>query len=247
MKLLTAEHRKIRTTRTIWALWLATIVVIAVGSFSMASSAAATDLTGPIHEQPLFLMTSVNISLFALLVGVRSATDEFRFGTITWTFVAVKRRSWWFAVKAAVAAAYAAMITATAAVIGVVAALAVSSGKGGDLSFADSDRWPLVGLVAASTMWAVVGVSIGSIIRQQVAAVVTAIVWVLAIENLGASLLGETGKYLPGQAAHALAQAGGEADLLSAFAGGAVLLSLTAIIAAAAAATLVRRPLTPQV
>lgn len=247
MNLIAAELRKIRTTRTIWALWLGAIVVIVAGAFSMASSAAPGDLSGPLHEQPFFLLTSVNISLFALLVGVRSATDEFRFGTITWTFVAVKRRSRWFVAKALVAAAYAAIITATSAAIGSVAAISVSAGKGGDLGFADSDRWPLAGLVAAAAIWAVVGVSIGSLIRQQVAAVVTAILWVLAVENLGASVLGEAGKYLPGQAAHALAQASTDENYLSALAGGATFLCLASIIAAAGAVTLSRRPLTPQV
>ncbi len=53
-----------------------------------------------------------------------------------------------------------------------------------------------------------VGVAIGALIRNQLIAVALALVWMLAVENVGAAVLGGVAEYLPGQAARSLGAAG---------------------------------------
>lgn len=245
--MLKAELRRLLTTRATYGLWIGAVVVVVVGAFSTISSASTSSLSGPVHEQTFFLLTSVNLSLFALLIGTRSITDEYRHGTIAWSFVAVRSRARLLLIKSLVAGGYTMVVAATAWLVGVAAALATASSKGGDLELAGSDLWPAVGLTAASAAWAILGVHVGALIRQQVPAVVTGLIWVLAVENLGVAMLGGAGRLLPGQAAHAIAHAGATDDPLPVSAAGAILLLYVAATAAAAALSVNRRPLPPQI
>jgi len=71
------------------------------------------------------------------------------------------------------------------------------------------DWQALAGLTVA---WGAFGVAIGGLLRHPVAAVVTGLLWVLLVENLGAGLPGYNGRWLPGQAGHALAGVGTTTD-----------------------------------
>jgi hypothetical protein len=95
-------------------------------------------------------------------------------------------------------------------------------------------------MVAAGALWGVIGVAVGALVRQQVAAVVGALVWVLVVENLGAGLLRDAGRYLPGQAAHALADASQAGTLLAPALGAAVLAAYALVALALAALRMVR-------
>jgi hypothetical protein len=75
-----------------------------------------------------------------------------------------------------------------------------------------------------------------------VAAIVGGLIWVLAIENLGSSLLGDSGRYLPGQAAHALADV--PVNALSVLLGAVMLAGYAIVATLAAAGSLVRRDVT---
>ena len=62
----------------------------------------------------------------------------------------------------------------------------------------------LLGAMAATALYAMVGVGLGSLIRNQTAAVVVALVWVMVVEGLLVSFLPEVGRWLPGGAVAAL-------------------------------------------
>jgi len=62
----------------------------------------------------------------------------------------------------------------------------------------------LLGGIAAMTIYAAVGVGVGSLIRNQTAAVVIALGWSLVVESLLVSFVHEIGKWTPGGAAAAL-------------------------------------------
>ena len=101
-------------------------------------------------------------------------------------------------------------------------------------------RLAVAGLLAAAGLWAAIGVGVGALIRHQVAAVVSTLVWLLVAENLGASLLGSAGQYLPGQAAHGLAQI---PDLLEVPLAAAILTAYAATSLVAAHVAISRRDL----
>lgn len=238
-----AERRKLASIWTTRALWFAAIVVVVVGDFSTVSSAEVDALAGHLRDQPFHTLTSVNLSLFALLVGVRSITDEYRYRTIGWTMLARPNRAHALASKAAVAGCYGLVIGLTTQAIGIPIALLTIAGRGGQLDLDAGDAAAVAGLTLAAAIWAVLGVAIGALVRNQVVAVSMAIVWVLAVENLGSAVLGEAGRFLPGQSAHGLALVGG-IDGLPPLGGLAMLAFYTALFGAVAVHQFDRRTLT---
>jgi len=239
--LLKAEVVKLATTRTGYGLLAGAVAVIALGTFSTISSRAPEELSGPLHMQPFFILASINIGLFAVLLGIRSFTDEFRHGTIVSTVLVARSRAAVVTAKSVVAAVAAAALAVIAQAVMTAVALLVGSAKGGELAVSGSDLVAMSGLVAASGFWAVIGVSIGALVRHQVAAIVGAVIWVLVVENLGAGLLGDAGRFLPGQAAHALAQAAEAGTLLAVPVAAVALSAYAAVLWVAAATTLARR------
>jgi ABC-type transport system involved in multi-copper enzyme maturation permease subunit len=233
--LVKAEWIKLTTTRTAMGLLLGAAAVTMLGAFSTIMSGNPADLAAPLHRQHLFLLASINLSLFALVLGIRGVTDEFRHGSIVPTLLLepIRRRVLWGkAVTFAAAGAVLASL-AQAAMLGL--ALLLLESKGVQATVGTSDLAALGGLVAASALWAMIGVAVGAVVRHQVAAVVGALIWVLVVENLGAGLLlGQAGSYLPGQAAHALASAS-QAGTLLAPAIGALVLGGYALLAMVAA------------
>jgi ABC-2 type transport system permease protein len=232
--LVKAELIKLTTTRTAMGLLLGAAAVTMLGAFSTIMSADPADLAAPLHQQHLFLLASINLSLFALVLGIRGVTDEFRHGSIVPTLLLepIRRRVLWG--KAVTLAAAGALLAtlAQAAMLGL--ALLLLQSKGVQATVGTSDLVAMGGLVAASALWAMIGVAVGAVVRHQVPAVVGALIWVLVVENLGAGLLGQAGSYLPGQAAHALASAS-QAGTLLAPAIGALVLGGYALLAMVAA------------
>ncbi len=201
---LSSELIKLITTRTLYGLTAGAVAVVLIGTWSTLSSAGAA--TGDLHDQTFFFLASVNLAVFAALLGVRAGTDEFRFGTIVASVLADGHRARLIGAKAAVAGLGAAVLAAVAQTAMVGLALARTTTTGEPLRISASDGAAMMGLLAASALWAAVGVGVGALVRHQIAAVVGVLVWLLVVENLGAGLLGSTGRYLPGQAAHGLAQ-----------------------------------------
>lgn len=242
MNTIASEWRKARTVRTFLWLGVGAVAVVATGAIMTTSSTPAQDMVGPVHDQPFFLLASVNLSLFALLIGVRSSTDEFRYGTVEWAALYLSERWKLVLGKAVVAAVVGGAISLSAGVTGGATALAVSSTQGGNLDVTTPDVGAMAGLVVAAAGWSVIGVAVGMVVRHQVAAAVGAAVWVLAVENLGASFLGDAGRFLPGQAAHALAGVDVSTSLLSRPSAAALLVGFVGITLTVASLHFHRRP-----
>ena len=232
--LVRAEVVKLTTTRTAMGLLFGAAAVTMLGAFSTIMSAAPADLAAPLHQQHLFLLASINLSLFALVLGIRGVTDEFRHGVIVPTLLLEPTRGRVLWGKAVTLAAAGALLAALAQAAMVGLAVLLLQRRGVQATVAGPELAAMGGLVAASALWAMIGVAVGAVVRHQVAAVVGALVWVLVVENLGAGLLGQAGRYLPGQAAHALAGAT-QAGTLPAPAIGAVVLGGYALLAMVAA------------
>jgi ABC-2 type transport system permease protein len=244
---LKSELIKLTSTRTIYGLLLGAVAVVALSTWSTISAVGAADVSGELHGQQFFFLASVNLAVFAVIVGIRATTDEFRHGTVVPTVLSNRSRARLLAAKATVSAAAAAVLAALAqaAMLG-LATLLTGGGLlpglsgSGSLEVSSTDWAAMAGLTGASALWAVLGVGIGALVRHQVAAIVGAIVWVLVVENLGAGLLGDAGRYLPGQAAHGLAQLPG---LLTVPAAAAALGAYGAAVLLTAQVALVRRDL----
>ncbi len=95
--LVKAELIRLTTTRTAMGLLGGAAAVTMLGAFSTIMSADPADLAAPLHQQHLFLLASINLSLFALVLGIRGVTDEFRHGSIVPTMLLepIRRRVLW--------------------------------------------------------------------------------------------------------------------------------------------------------
>lgn len=205
---LRAEWLKMITTRTFYGLLAGAAAVAAIGAFSTTSATTSPpwDMTTPLHEQTAWVLATINGGMFAIIVGARTFTDEFRHGTMAHTYIADPRRTVSAVSKALVGAASGVLVGVATVAASVVVALLMAAGSGGEVAFHTSDVTASLGLFAAMALWAVVGAGIGAIVRNQVAVVAGALLWVLMLENLGAGMLDEGGRFFPGQAAHALAR-----------------------------------------
>jgi ABC-2 type transport system permease protein len=201
--LLSAEFRKLRTTRSTWGLLAGMAAMVAVGVYSTVQESSAAELRKPLHEQQIILVLTYT-RLFVLVLGVKAITDEFRHGTIIPTLLATPQRGRVVAAKVLTAATVGLAFTAVAAAVAVGLAFVLISAQGFDPNVTPADGRALAGLTLAGALWAALGVGIGAAIRHQVAAIVGPLFWLMFVEEMVASRLGRWASYLPTQAGFGL-------------------------------------------
>lgn len=238
---LRSETLKTLSTKGTIVLLVGGVAVVALATASTMLSMPPANLEGPIHEQVAYFIGSVVLVVFALIVGMRSFTDEFRHGTVLTTVLVSSSRTELLVAKAIVTMG----VTLTMSVLGLatltVVALSLSGVKGGALDLAGSDWSAFAGLVSAMLVWTVVGVGLGALIRNQVAAVVGALVWVLVAENFAGGFIGEAARFMPGQLSNAMADVSSTTSLLDALPAALLLIGYALLISFAAGVTLDRR------
>jgi ABC-2 type transport system permease protein len=239
--LVRSEVIKLVSTRGSYGLIGGAVAVVLLGTFLTIMSADARTLHGPLHEQTFYVLASVNAAVFALVLGIKVFTDEVRYGTIITTFLSSGRRVRVLAAKVIVAVLAAAVLAVVTETAMASVALLLSSSRGAGFSLTSPDVTGMVGMVVALALWASIGVGLGAVVRHQVAAIVGGLLWILVVENLGSSLLGDSGRYLPGQAAHALARATEAGEALAVPLAATVLGAYVVITAFIGAGALVRR------
>jgi len=216
---LRAEWLKLRTTTIPWL--LTGIAVIITGLlillyFVNKGGGGPRDRTNfgpptpdiPHTTQQLrdLLGTGVGIYVFALLLGVLIITVEFRHKTVTTSFLTTPHRTRFVAGKVLIAAL-------TGAVLGVIVLLATLLGggitlaaKGGSFSSLANQLGAVApGLILVYALMAVLGVGVGSLLTNQVAAIVVVLGWFLILENIIGGIWHGTVKWLPSGAASAAA------------------------------------------
>jgi ABC-2 type transport system permease protein len=235
-----SELRKLTTTRSAYALVAALLVVVGLGTGAVVSDGPAEALTAPLHQQP-FLHVVLSIApLFALLLGIRSFTDEFRFGSIVPTLLAQPKRVRVLGAKAVAAAIGGLVLGVSALGFATVVGVPLLLGHGWDPAWSVDALAGIVGrLVAAMVLWTTIGVGLGLAVRHQVAAVAGSLVWMVAGEGIVAGLLPDLARYFPGAAGFSVV--GINSDGLLAPASAALLLGTYALAAAVIGAALMRR------
>lgn len=241
MRTVRAEVTKLLTTRAILGLLAGEIAVVVLTAGSTVASANAASLSRPMHEQVFYLLTSINVGIFSLIIGIRAFTDDFQHSSIVHSFLADPSRRRTILAKAVVAVLAAVVLAALSLVVMVGLATALGSAKGGDVAIRAGDAAAFWGFLAANALWALLGVAIGTLVRHQTAAIVGGLVWVLVVENLGSGFLGDAAGYLPGQSAYALSRALDASHALPATNAGIVLVVYAAVLLSLALLTVRRR------
>jgi ABC-2 type transport system permease protein len=194
MKPFAYEWVRIRTLRSSWVLsavgvLLAGLVGAAGTSSALSGGRAPESLTA---EQFVRALRDGSTSLLPVLMAVLGAMafgHEYRHGTIRPALTALPRRVRFATAKVVVAMAWA----TGAAVLAIVAALAGAAVRlGGSLpsSWVDVTAVRVLSLcVAHVALWAALGAGLGALIRSQVAAIVTLLVWGFVAEPILTAIL----------------------------------------------------------
>lgn len=204
MALLAAEVRKLTTVRSTWILTFIglALVVLQVGATVVAG--LLEPFTGS-PDQVADAMTAVGgNSAIVLVVGLLSMTTEFRHGTVGRTLQLTPSRTRVLVAKLAAGAVYAVGFVVLAALTVAITLWIGALVQGVSLQpdgQAFETFWQ--GLVG-SVLTAVLGVAFGALVRQQIVAVVVALVWIFIVENLFAALLPDIGRWFPFQALNGL-------------------------------------------
>ncbi len=259
-RLLAAELLKIRTTRVWWGLLLGVVGLTAIGSVATAATAGLGAAGGrpglPAATDPAMLRSIYTAGFspaytFVLVLGTLIITGEYRHQTISHTLLVTPRRTRVVVAKLAAAALMGLVYAVVAAVVAAVAGASTLAIRGYPVGLASTSVAGAVGLTVLGTaIWGALGLGLGILIRNQIAAVVTGIVGLILLEGLLALLLnvvhaGVVAKFLPTQASSAIvAGVSTGADQLPWWAGALVLLAWGALFAAAGTFTTLRRDVT---
>ncbi len=274
MAALRTEFRKVATTRTWWLTCLAMFGYMAVMGVIMAFSlvmgtrqaeetgAASGGSMGGLGSAVLDA-TAVAMSVYTLAValgyifpailGALSVTGEFRHRTITPTLLAEPRRSLVLGSKLVAILPFA-LVLALAGVAGTVLGGAPTLAIMGEPTLlGDADiQATLAKSVLALVLWALVGVGFGSVLTNQVAAIVVLLAFTQFVEPLLRLLLAQfdateqASKFLPGAAGESIAGSSlyvssGLAELLPSWQGALVLAGYALVLVVIGRFTTFRR------
>jgi ABC-2 type transport system permease protein len=235
-----SEFRKLTTTRSIYAMLAALVAIIGVGVVATTANGRPGSLLVPLEDQ-VFLNVSLTIApVFGLLLGLRSFTDEFRFGSIVPTLLASPVRRRVLGAKLVTIAGGGVALSLAAVVISITVGVPILVVKGIGVTWSTGALAVVVGrLIGATVLWTAIGVGLGLAVKHQVAAIAGTLVWVLAAEGLLSGLVPNVARYFPGAAGFAVVGIN-SAELLTP-ALGAVLLGAYALAAVAVGEVLMQR------
>lgn len=229
---LRAELLKQRSTQTTFFLFLAMVGLVALASALHVLAPSPSSLTSRNHQLQVFEVGTRIGMLFAALVGAMAITAEIRFGTIRPTFLITPRRGPVLAAKLAVGALAGILFGLVAEGLMSGATTVALAARGIDNQLTNGDYLQLLaGGTAAAALWAMIGLGVGALARNQVATLVGLCAWMLLVENLLLPFVPGAGRFTPGAAG--LALAGSIADKLLSPAPAALTLALYAASAAA--------------
>jgi ABC-type transport system involved in multi-copper enzyme maturation permease subunit len=191
----------------------------------------------------------VNVYVFALLLGVLIITVEFRHKTVTTSFLTTPHRTRFVLGKilmAALAGAALAVVVLVGTVVGGGIALSAKGGSFSDMAHQIGAVAP--GMILVYALFAVLGVGVGSLLTNQVAAIVVCLGWFLILENIIGGIWEGTVRWLPSGAALAASSvsAGGanSIGLFTWWQGSLLILAYGLAFAAVGSLLLTRRDIT---
>lgn len=252
IRLVRAEFGKLFTTK-LW-LWLL------LGSFALAALFTSLTigfdgsvgnpsprLTTAEGQRNLFSAASAS-GIFALILGIIAVTGEFRHQTVTPTFLASPHRG--RVIVAKLVTYLVAGVGYGIATIAVAIAIALPwlAAKDVDVSLgANGIPGTLTGVVVGVAVYALLGVGLGALIRNQIAAIVGSLVYLFVVEGFVSVLptIRDYFKYFPGGANSALTGATQPGvTLLEPYQGGLLLVAYGLLFALLGTWLAVRRDVT---
>jgi ABC-2 type transport system permease protein len=203
--LLAAEWLKLRTTRLLYGTIPAAVVLsLAAVAGEVLSADSTTALESSRGVRHVLAVTGTG-AIVVLVVGILMAAGEYRHGTAADTFLTTPRRRPVVLAKTVVAAAVGVVTGAVFSVVCIGGAGLLYGLEGATFPLDTAEVWLAVaGTLAYSTLFAVIGVGIGALVRNPVLAVAAALAWLAVVEHTLVNLVSDLGRWLPAAAGQAL-------------------------------------------
>ena len=248
--LVRSEWTKLFTTR-VWIGLVLGASVLAGLSAGLLTAFAGNAESGlpPVgdsgYERLAFSVGTNAVALF-LILGIIGMTQEYRHRTATPTFLASPRRGRVVSAKLLAYAAAAVPFAAFVLAVGAVVVLVYAGARGAAPSLTGENLRVLMASGLALVVYAVLGVGLGALLRNQVGAIVGALVYLFVAEPIVRQIQAISGvyKWLPGGALEAMTATFQGPDLLEPWQGGLLLLGYGLVAALLATLLTVRRDVT---
>jgi ABC-2 type transport system permease protein len=203
MHLVWTEFLKLRTTRLWWGLGIALLglsALIAILTLVFADQTPGFTLSEEDAQRGLFTSAGFNAT-FALVFGIIGMAGEYKQGTITPTFLAAPQR-WRVVVAKALAYAIGGFLLGLSSSLLVAGISYVGLAiKDIDVIMSGGEVFELLGgSTATATFYGVLGVAVGAVIPNQIAALIGALVEQLIAEPLLFNFFPEEARFLIGGA-----------------------------------------------
>jgi ABC-2 type transport system permease protein len=181
--LVRAEFRQLRTTRATWALLAVALLLCLTVTAIVLARVGGIDAPprGSTQLRDMLLGASGASMLPVLLLGVVAVTGEFHHRTATAAFLAVPNRRRVVAAKAVACALLAPVVA-----VGLMIVPLTIGTLSGAIELILDERFArlLGGELLMFACWALLGVGVGAVIRNQTAAVVVPLLWFGIVETL---------------------------------------------------------------
>ena len=261
MRLLAAEVRKFRT---IWSTWLILgITAVAVALFSTIVGFAPRGRRARALIEPMrgtarwfdLVFSTLTIALdLALVLGILSMTGEYRHKTITPTYLAEPKRGRVVAAKLVASGVGGVVIAVVGGAVSLAFGFAVvGAGIGDRTLMLTAYRQVFPGILVASVLYAMYGVGLGALLKNQVVAIVTGLGVAAVVEPILVATVPAVGRWLPDEVAQSLYSVtsgtasgfgGSSVHLVVWWAGVLALLAYGLVLAVAGSLTTVRADVT---
>ena len=245
-RLVRAEWTKLLTTKVWIGLLLGACVL--VGGFAALFTGLAGQSQGPPPLQDpeyaqLVFSLAGNASILTLVLGIIGMTQEYRHRTATPTFLVSPRRGRVVAAKLIAYLVAGIPFAVIACLVDVLVVLVYAGARGDAPSLGGDNLQVLAGAAVSVVLYAVIGVGVGALFRNQVGAIVGSLVYLFVIENIisGIGAISGVYKWLPGGASAALTATTQGPDLLNQWQGGVVLLAYALVFSVVGTLLAVRR------
>ncbi len=249
-RLVSAEILKITTTKMWLGMLIGVVLYIGIGVVATIFAPTQPGVDVPTLEtadgmRNLFANGGGGY-VFAIVIGALGMTQELRHQTLTSMLLAEPRRNRVMVAKMGAYGLVGAFYGLVGIVFGYLLALALLPLK----THADlptTAMWQIAGgAILGCALFAVLGVAVGTLVRNQIGAILGILVWVLLIEQLVVVFLPKVGKWLPGGALGGVLQATGfnGTTYLPVWGGSLVLIGYAVVFGMLAAATTQRRDVT---
>jgi hypothetical protein len=220
--------------RTVAVLLLVAVALALLGIVAPGLSDTLDKLARETTQRTLIGSAATNAVFFSTFVGLLVVTTEFRYGTILPTLVFEPRRRLVLVAKLAAAALVGILFAVVCLVVSFGAGLGLLAGRNVDVALTGVHVLEIVlGTIAASALIAMLGVTVGALIRNPVGAIGVLAAYMIGVETVLFATVPPVGRYLPGEAASALAGLPTD-DLLAPVSGAGVLVAWTLVFVALA-------------